>query len=283
MADAWFFLSNCLIGGEHFTNCDDGTRARNRIQMPLGGFDVEIVQEPAVVRTGWQARFVGEKMHTTTIVVRDVSATGFKKACRVAEDICWLLRFATHSPVDIVGREYPAGSGRAGHTSTVGVAQYGRPPIDIRNGAVVRSFLTQTFPCYRRIGWRKQLNATFDYLVAAEMDGQAQEVRLLCVFSALEGLKADFARRRRYSRTKTRGMSFRILLGETLAEVGMHRRKLRPIVRLRNKIVHTGLSRTHLSTQRSIFDDCQYLLQEYLLRLIGYEGKWGWNRDPRQL
>ncbi len=45
------------------------------------------------------------------------------------------------------------------------------------------------------------------------------------------------------------------------------------IMSLRNEIVHSRISRTPRTHQEEIYESCQDLVREYLLRLLGYTGK----------
>ncbi len=47
---------------------------------------------------------------------------------------------------------------------------------------------------------------------------------------------------------------------------------LSAIVKLRNEIIHSGISQISFEHQKEIYDNCQDLIREYFLRLLGYTG-----------
>jgi hypothetical protein len=51
------------------------------------------------------------------------------------------------------------------------------------------------------------------------------------------------------------------------------RRVLKPVVALRNEIIHSGLSRKSHTRQWRMYERIQDLVREYLFRLLGYHGE----------
>jgi len=47
---------------------------------------------------------------------------------------------------------------------------------------------------------------------------------------------------------------------------------LTPIVELRNDLIHSGLSLKSHNEQTAIYNACQDMIREYILRLLGYTG-----------
>lgn len=56
-------------------------------------------------------------------------------------------------------------------------------------------------------------------------------------------------------------------------DVGMNPR-LKQVVRLRNEIIHFGLSRKPYASLRKDYDYCHDIVREYLLRLLCYDGEY---------
>lgn len=212
--------------------------------------------------------------------MEDVSERTKASAERVIDDVCSLLSFAGSSQVR--AHTYSFEGKPHGH-SIIAQANFFRPTIEIRNGEIVKQYIEKCWPSFRRLKRSRKLPAAINYMVAADLHHTAQ-IKLLLVFTALECLKATYAKaagipfvNSRF-RKPTKGnpkkaapYSLEELLRMMLEDVGI-RRGLRRAVRLRNAIVHTGLSRHGTRQLSAWYDWCYSLLQEYLLRLLGYRG-----------
>ena len=58
-----------------------------------------------------------------------------------------------------------------------------------------------------------------------------------------------------------------------LNEVGM-KKGLKRIIRLRNEIIHSGLSRKSHRAQFTMYEKIHDIIREYLLRLLKYHGNY---------
>ena len=75
-----------------------------------------------------------------------------------------------------------------------------------------------------------------------------------------------------YRKASGKKWSFKALLLDMFKQVNMPSPDLSAIVDLRNDIIHSGISQTSGDHQQDIYDNCQDLVREYLLRLLGYTG-----------
>ena len=151
---------------------------------------------------------------------------------------------------------------------------------------LVKSFIEQTYQRYCELESERKLRVIFDYLAQAEAPGQLMEVRSILSFVALENLKNTFAHSknivyadgafRKPSWTQgQRGYkySFKELVTLMLDAVGMPH-QLDAAYSLRNDLIHSGLTALPFSKQRALYEDVHDLIREYLLRLLGYKGRY---------
>jgi hypothetical protein len=272
------YLTNCLVAGHTVTRNGDGA-IRDTITFDCGGKTYilkqysEVIQKPSGFRNTCSV--------TSELFVADVKPNEVAAVLKAIDRICWLLSLAGLSKVAPFGHDYPADSGNQVRSQCVGVAQYFRPTIDIRRGSIVKSFLEQTYPTYVRLEKARNLNVVIDYLVQAERPDQPTECKLIFGFVLLENLKHSFARSvplhyekgafRKTPHPKAAKYSFEELLHLMLAAVKM-RRGLKRLIKLRNELVHSGLSgKTHSQNFR-MYELLHNLLREYILRLLKYQG-----------
>lgn len=279
MADLRAYVANCLIGGHSITR-NGNSWTRDTIEFSCAGKTLVLKQNTGVV-TGSVSDFTGRFVETTEIVVREVQPPEVEKTLAVVDRVCWLLSLAGLSRVVRYGHDYPDGSAQGGRRSVVGSATFFRPTIEIRDGALVKAFVEQLYPNYTRLEKSRKLNVVIDYLLQAERSNQPTECRLIFAFVLLENLKDTFARSRSipYEKgffRKSAGprapkYSFEELLQLMFRAAGM-RRGLKRVIRLRNEIVHSGLSQKSHRLNWSMYEKIHDLLREYLLRLLGFRG-----------
>lgn len=166
----------------------------DRFEFTLDGYRVHLRQDPKY----WPYRskhsqLKGRFIPTTNVVVRDVSAGRVPYVRKLLEDLASLLSFATLSGVRFYAFEYPLGSGSGQHWVPRGAYQRSWPMFANMSDASVTDFVDQTWDEFRRLKGDRRLGTTFNYLVEAELPGQVLELRLLCSFVALEGLKHSYA------------------------------------------------------------------------------------------
>jgi hypothetical protein len=281
MPDYRALLANCLMIGEDFTVI--GTEnIRNRTKVLVNNFDIELVEHPDIITQGFGA-FRGQAFHTTNLCVRNISEAQFQDVETVATEVAELLSFATSSPVTKFGYDFGSKGLRAG---VMGQIEYFRPAIDTVRGDLVRSFLEKTWLKYHDLRARRKINLAFSYYVLSQQSGQPMELLLVVSFVLLENLKHHFALdkgypfikgyfRRRGAIASKPGPSrkFEDLLKEMFQEVGMSP-NMTLIIELRNDLIHSGLSTKPQSKQTAIYDACQDIIREYVLRVLDYTGEY---------
>ncbi|MGH8436685.1 MAG: hypothetical protein ACRERX_19965 [Pseudomonas sp.] len=288
MPDLSVSVANSPVVGRRFTSATIGNRKderRNHLQFRVSGFVIDWYQLPDFhdVPITDRGDFDGAFVPTSKVFVRNVSPASVEKAMTVVTDLCWLLRLASMSAVVPYEREY------AGHIRRWSVAaefRDFRPPIDIHDGRAVETFIEQTWLRYRRYKRPRQLEAVIDYLVYAAMSQIPVEAKLILVFTALEHLKTTFARsegipifKGKY-RDLPRGtpptknspvLSFEQLLRRMIGGVRM-RAPLKDVVRLRNRLIHTGITRNRVTRNFEIYGGIVFVIHRYVFRLLGYTG-----------
>jgi hypothetical protein len=267
--------------GEDFTVI--GTeRMRNLTKILVNGFNVELVEHPDVITQGF-GTFKGYAYYTTDLYVRNISEAQFVDIEMVASEIAELLSFATSSPVRKFGYDF----GNKGlKTGVMGQIEYFRPAIDALRGDLIRSFLEKTWAKYHILRTRRNIKLAFSYYVLSQQSEQPMELLLVASFVLLENLKHHFALDKGYpfirgffrlaGATLARPgpkKSFEQLLTEMLQEVGISP-FLTPIIELRNDLIHSGLSVKPFSEQTAIYEACQDIIREYILKLLGYTGEY---------
>lgn len=275
------YVANCLMGGDTVTRT--GTSwVRNLVEFSCGGKTIVFTQRDNIAK-GSVSGFVGQFCETSEVLVRDVAAAELQKVLTVLDRLCWLLSFAGLSRVMWYGYDYPSDSKLGYRRSVTGMANYFRPVLDVRNGTSVKEFVRQVFAAYAKLEKRRRLNSVIDYLVLAEYPNQPTELKLMLAFVALESLKDTYARGnsipylrgafRKAPKPNSPKYSFEELLHLMLREVKM-KKGLRTIVKLRNEIVHSGLSRMAHRRKWAVYEKTHDIIREYMLRLLGYRGNY---------
>lgn len=274
-------VANYFGIGNSRTEYGNGTWSLNVIKCKLGRYRVRIVQNRDVISNHIQPKGF---IHTTQIEIAGVKK--FSEGENIANDICRLLSFASMSQVvpfafSFMGNERTDQQVRGESLSF-------RPVLSIRDGNLVASFLQQVWLEYRKKRNTRKLAEIIDMLTVAELPVQPLEVQLAQIFIALENMKGTYAKAegipfvggyfRKVSTPpkpnpkKEPSYSIEEMLKKMLNEVGM-KRSLKRLISLRNEIIHFGLSRKPFESMRNNYDDCQDIIREYLLRLLGYKGK----------
>lgn len=278
------FVANCLMGGDTVTATPERI-IRNLVVFECEGRRFEFKQKPEVV-IGNMDEFIGRCSETTEVVVANVAEADVPRVKIAVEHICWLLSFVGTCRVIPFGYEYPDGSGLGNRMSVSGVAEHFRPAFEIQDGSQIKNFVEQVFTRYKKLQKKRKLSAVIDYLAQAELASQLLEVKLLLVFVTLESLKSTYAKSEgipyvkgffRKSPTKPGKQgdkySFEELIELMLHQVGM-RRGVKKIVKLRNELIHSGLSQKSHTQKQILYASTHDLIREYLLRLLGYRGRY---------
>ena len=253
-------VANCPIAGEGTTTLSTGGWRRDRIDLMQTPMPVTIRQTAAGM-PGKHRYIKGQTVHTTTIELEDVSSANRSFSENVANELVWLLSFATMSPV----RPLAYRRGTNGHyLRTSQKTDIYRPTIESNDGVVVRSFLESTWKRFRRLKRKRRLDRIIDYMVLADGPDQPIEVSTLLLFTALESLKATHS-------PGVRGM-FERRVQAMIAAVDM-KRGMRQLVALRNRLIHEGIAPMSHSSLIAHHDRLHDILREYLCRLLGYKGE----------
>jgi len=124
----------------------------------------------------------------------------------------------------------------------------------------------------------RKLRVAIDYFVSSQVLKLPLELKLLTMFVLLENLKATFASfcgyqysSGYYQKPSGGRWSFKGLLIEMFNDVSMNP-SIDSIKALRDEIIHSGISQLPYDMQMSIFENCQDVVREYFLRLMGFSG-----------
>jgi hypothetical protein len=281
-------LCNCLIGGHKAKQEPNGDSILDTIEWNLDGYEVSLRQKKEIA-IGSVSKYKNEWHHTTDVVIHDVSPEHHDTAKELVFDLSILLSFICESRIWPFKLEYPDGSGLCVKNPSVGTTQYFRPVINIRDGEAVYNFVHNVWNGYKTVKLKRKLKELFHYLILTELPDIPVELMLIIVFTMLENLKDTWARSRKipfasgffrkvshYPRASIKRApiyGFEDMLHSMLKEMNM-RRGLKRIVRLRNDLIHSGLSRRSSQSQYNTYEVCRDIIREYLLRLIGYSGEY---------
>lgn len=287
MNDYCAYFANCLAGGDSISQIPKGGWIRDRIVWNFYGHEVILQQDESII-TKPKNELTNLWIPTSTLIIKKITPSKIKFAENISKDIGWLLSFAGYSRVCLYKSEYPAGSGNFRSIATIGVAKYFRPMIDIDNGSDVKDFIQQCLPNYRKLKRKRKLPEVFDMLISSEIQNMPIELRLVSVFLALESLKGTYAQTKsipyvkgsyRRINSPNKKYSFHELLLEMLQEYRI-KKGLRRVITLRNDLIHSGISRRPYKSKRDIFETCHNILRIYLLKILGYSGKYYSYKEP---
>jgi hypothetical protein len=229
----------------------------------------------------------GGAVHYADLVIKNVDESKLSTIEPIVDDLCWLLSFAHCSEVAAPAFKKESGGLLHGR-SCLATYHFFRPVLDTSDGRALMRFLQLTWPNFERLKDTYRLRAALDYYVRSQYLGRTREVGLILSFVLLEHLKHSFASNngcvwKRVGRklgwfdqnvTPEQFCGFEALLEATFSAVGMrtNNANLNSVVKLRNEIIHSGLSLLPGPEQERIFDLAQNLCREYILRLLGYSG-----------
>lgn len=247
--------------------------------LKLGRYNVRVIQDREVISNKIKPEGL---IYTTDIEISNVKQ--YQEGERIVYDLCRLLSLASFSQVVPLSYSF---SGRGKRLNISAEAMYFRPLIDIKRGNASQVFLEKTWASYRKNKRRRKLAEVIEMLTIAELPVQPLEVKLAQIFIVMENLKGTFAKKNEMPFSKgffrdnknpnkplhrQPTIGFEALLTLMFKDVGM-KPSLRKIVKLRNEIIHFGLSRKPYSSLRNDYDYCHDVVREYLLRLLNYEGE----------
>ncbi|MBL8208636.1 MAG: hypothetical protein JNM09_30675, partial [Blastocatellia bacterium] len=229
--------------------------------------------------------------------IRDLKKEDFECAENVVQELSEILAFACASQIRKYGYKYAEVTpSERYHSMTPGVAHSFRPIIWSDSHDVVKEFIEKIWPKYHKLRDERQLHIVIDYLALTQMEGIPQELELMMSFATLENLKSTYARsvgipfiKPRFRKISSPPKSnpqkeppynFEELLTLMLSPTGINC-SLDKVIKLRNEIVHSGISELSFEEQREILNVSQDLIREYLLRLLGFTGKYQAYSQPR--
>lgn len=287
------FVANCLMGGDEITR-NSNYGIRDRVVFNCGGRSFLFRQKTEIINNQL-SQFKDRFAETTEVVVTDVAVCDLQDALAMIDRICWLLSFVGTCRVMRFGYEYPNGSGLVSQQSVSGIGRLFRPVLDISDGKRVKSLIEQTYNKYTQLEQIRKLPVVIDYLAQAEVPSQPIEVKAVLAFVALESLKHTFAVEQgiRYEKgafrkptwvlggknKKSDTYTFKQLVGMMLGRVNMSH-NLDASYLLRNELIHSGFSTEPFNRRRELYEDVHDLIREYILRLLGYRGRFALYSNP---
>lgn len=289
-------LVNLVGYGQRMKKVRTGGWVNDRFEFELDGKKIRIVQR-AAVRTFDKSRFRGLTIPSSNVTISKVDS--FHEGETLLNDLCWLLSFATHSPVMAYRYEY--GGLVRGRDATHRYNSW-RPPFDI-GGPELATFINASWSHYQALKDSRALEGLIHLVVTSDAPGTLLETQVTTSVQCLECIKTYFVlsqghRFKVFEQTNGtfKGRSahettFENLLRLALEDVGMRLpRDFEVIKKLRNAIVHRGFIREQDSitghifgalgpgamhrTMFSTFEKIQDLIREYLLRLLAYQGQY---------
>src|SRR5439155_25470615 len=140
---------------------------RNLIRLKVGGFEIELYQNPNLPANLGALR--GERVDTTELFVREAVKDDVQKVRETIEKVCELLSFATESRVLPYYFEYPAGSGLSETRAMIGTVQTWRPPFT--ESEHVKDLIDTCFQTYLDLRDRRKLHVAIDYIHHSVKEG----------------------------------------------------------------------------------------------------------------
>ena len=297
MSDYCAFLSNCLAIGVQRSQSPKGGWIRDKIEWNLGHYKV-ILQQNEPVITQSVKKLSNKWIDSSKVIISNVALNKISEAENIAKDLAYMLSFAGMSQVWVYGYEYPMGSGKKHCYPKRGVADFYRPTFDITDGSNIENFINQCWPTYRKLKRKRKLNVVFEVLIFSVASLLPLEIRLVSLFMVLESLKDTFAKSKgipyhkgfyrkvgsppRSNLSKEPKYSFEELLSLMLKEKGI-RKGLKRIIRLRNDLIHSCVSKRPYNSQLKTFENCHEIIRKYILSLLAYKGSYCSYERPNSL
>ncbi len=273
-------IANYFGHGNTRTDYSDGGFSWNVLCLNLGKYKARVIQDRKVVTNKVKPKGM---VYTTDVEIYGVKK--YKEGESIVNDLCRLLSLASFSQVVPFCYTF---SGEGRQINIYAEAMKFRPLIAINDGDTVHAYIEKTWTPYRKLKRIRKLAEVIEMLTIAELPAQPLEVKLALIFIVLENLKGTYAKQsgipfcKGYFRDHTTNnkpleeqprLSIKTLLMLMFKGVGM-KPSLRRILKLRNEIIHFGLSRKPYSSLSKDYDYCQDIVREYLLRLLNYKGKY---------
>ncbi|WP_293738230.1 hypothetical protein [uncultured Acinetobacter sp.] len=205
------FLINLFMLGENSSN-HNNQRIHDTTVIECEGFKFEFKQLNIHLK---QSEFINQSLITTKITIENISSDQVEHVLEIIDDLCWLLSFAQQSPVRRYRYRISAGEYE---TSCSGIVINPLRSIIDDRGKLIREFLEQTFPTFKKIKEIRQLTVVFGYLCEANRPNLASEVSLILHYVLIENLKHTFALQEGY---EYKGIKYENTIGEKLTSSAM--------------------------------------------------------------
>lgn len=264
MSNLRAYVMNSKVQGESFSEEVDGKVVRDTSVFTCEGQRFILQTKPEQL---------------AEILVENVAPEQVTATTEAIERICWLLAFATQSQVACNGHNYPDGTPTKVHNSIHRPGQNADPVIDPADGAAIRKFVDQTYPQYKALESARSLKVVIDYMLQAARPGLPMECKLVFLSVLLENLKHTYGTHQQYAFRSGKfidpatnaSLSFKVMMTRMFGAEGMAP-SLKPLVDLRNEVLHTGVASLTHAQQKLQYDAATDLIREYLLRLLGFKG-----------
>lgn len=264
MSNLRAYVMNSKVQGESFSEEVDGKVVRDTSVFTCEGQRFILQTKPEQL---------------AEILVENVAPEQVTATMEAIERICWLLAFATQSQVACNGHNYPDGTPTKVHNSIHRPGQNADPVIDPADGAAIRKFVDQTYPQYKALESARSLKVVIDYMLQAARPGLPMECKLVFLSVLLENLKHTYGTHQQYAFRSGKfidpatnaSLSFKVMMTRMFGAEGMAP-SLKPLVDLRNEVLHTGVASLTHAQQKLQYDAATDLIREYLLRLLGFKG-----------
>lgn len=264
MSNLRAYVMNSKVQGESFSEEVDGKGIRDTSVFTCEGQRFILQTKPEQL---------------AEILVENVAPERVPATMEAIERICWLLALATQSQVACYGHNYPDGSPHKVLNSIHRPGQNADPVIDPADGAAIRKFVNQAYAQFKALGSARSLSVVIDYMLQAARPGLPMECKLVFLSVLLENLKHTYGTQQQYAFRSGKfidpatnaSLSFKNMMTRMFGAEGMTP-SLKPLVDLRNEVLHTGVASLTHAQQKIQYDAATDLIREYLLRLLGFKG-----------
>lgn len=261
------YLSNCILG------------INEKISFNIAGYDIDLIQNENYTYSQLND-YKGKWLDSTYLVFNISEEKEITNVKNIAENISYLLSMAALSPVRFYRFDKDNIFDHTEHARN-GNFNFFRPLINLLSGSDIKNYLETTFDNFEKLKEKRQLNVVIEYLISSETLKMPLELKLSTVFILLENLKKTYADEERfpfngksycYKTKPANTIGFEGLLEKMYKKVELNNIDFKSIVKLRNEIIHSGLSQMSYSQQYRIYEDCHDLVHLYLLKLLNYRG-----------
>lgn len=258
------YVINSKVQGESFSQEVDGKVVRDTSVFTCDGQRFILQTKPKQL---------------AEILVENVGPHQLTATMEAIERICWLLAFATQSQVACEGHSYPDGTPHQILNTIHRPGQNADAVIEPADGAAIRKFVDQAYPRFKALESARSLRVVIDYMLQAARPGLPMECKLVFLSVLLENLKHTYGTQQQYAFRSGKfvdpatnaSLSFKVMMTRMFGAEGMAP-SLKPLVDLRNEVLHTGVASLTHAQQKLQYDAATDLIREYLLRLLGFRG-----------